>query len=344
MARFGKGHPGDGGASGGRGLFTDRQVSLHGGVVTGFGFLPADLRIQGVHCQSQHSQQGEKTGFAGHAGSALENRSGNGNGNRIRPESGGSKQSSNLATGQNPAYSQSGMKAIVCGLLCLSTALAGAQIPAYLPGSQAYDPAITTPAEYLGYRMEFATVKLSHIEIRNLIEIKAEWLYIPLDTGSGALANLNFRIKEDAMLGDAATIGLKESDVFHFILDEIHGYDTLTPDFVAGTINVDELSGAEDDELTLPDEYSLKQNYPNPFNPETVIEYNIPSATHVRLSVYNILGQRVTDVVDEFQSSGTHRAVWNGTDEFGREVESGVYFYRLTTTDFDMTRKMILMK
>jgi hypothetical protein len=107
---------------------------------------------------------------------------------------------------------------------------------------------------------------------------------------------------------------------------------------------VDQPTDVEDDQGAVPKSYSLEQNYPNPFNPETVIEYNLPASGHVTLTVFNVVGQKVVDVVNGYQSAGNKQAVWNGRDQNGREVQSGVYFYRLTADNFTMTRKMMLLK
>ena len=94
----------------------------------------------------------------------------------------------------------------------------------------------------------------------------------------------------------------------------------------------------------MPTTYSLSQNYPNPFNPSTVIEFTVPHRSHVELSVYNLLGQRVVTLVDEPMSQGTYRTVWYGRDESGHYVATGIYFYRLLAGDFTETRKMVLLK
>jgi len=94
----------------------------------------------------------------------------------------------------------------------------------------------------------------------------------------------------------------------------------------------------------LPTTYSLSQNYPNPFNPSTVIEFTVPQRSHVELSVYNLLGQRVVTLVDEPMSQGTYRTVWYGRDESGHYVATGIYFYRLLAGDFVATKKMVLLK
>jgi flagellar hook assembly protein FlgD len=88
----------------------------------------------------------------------------------------------------------------------------------------------------------------------------------------------------------------------------------------------------------------LSQNYPNPFNPETNIEYALPRDTDVKLTIYNILGERIKVLVDEHQTAGYKRVYWNGTDQKGEDVASGSYFYRLETKGFSKVKKMMLVK
>jgi hypothetical protein len=90
---------------------------------------------------------------------------------------------------------------------------------------------------------------------------------------------------------------------------------------------------------TLPEEFELSQNYPNPFNPTTEIVFSLPTETHVRLEVFNVLGQSVDVLVDRSYSPGTHMVTWNAGGQ-----SSGVYFYRITTDEQSMTRKMLLLK
>ena len=93
----------------------------------------------------------------------------------------------------------------------------------------------------------------------------------------------------------------------------------------------------------LPARLHLGQNYPNPFNPSTIIPYQLPAATRVRLEVFNILGQRVATLVDGARPAGFHTATWNGTDASGRGVGSGVYLYRLLGGGERLTRSMVLL-
>jgi len=89
----------------------------------------------------------------------------------------------------------------------------------------------------------------------------------------------------------------------------------------------------------LPKEFALSQNYPNPFNPTTLIKYELPLDCQVKLDIYNVVGQRVTTLVDGHQKAGYKTATWNAQD-----LASGVYFYKLTAGDFTSTRKMVLLK
>jgi hypothetical protein len=98
------------------------------------------------------------------------------------------------------------------------------------------------------------------------------------------------------------------------------------------------------DKSNLPKEFSLSQNYPNPFNPHTVIEYSLPGDCEVRITIYNILGQRVRTLVEEHQEAGYRRIEWDGRSDGAKELASGIYFYRIEAEGFTQTRKMLLLK
>jgi len=94
----------------------------------------------------------------------------------------------------------------------------------------------------------------------------------------------------------------------------------------------------------FPKDYSLNQNYPNPFNPNTEISYKLPKSGHIKLEIYNILGQKVKTLVNKFQGIGTHNIQWDSSNNGGALVSSGVYFYCLETPDMTMTKKMLLLR
>jgi flagellar hook assembly protein FlgD len=89
---------------------------------------------------------------------------------------------------------------------------------------------------------------------------------------------------------------------------------------------------------------ALAANYPNPFNPSTTIAFRVGQAGPVRLVVHDAAGRVVRTLVDESLSTAAYTIEWNGRDDTGRGVGSGVYFYRLDTVDFSETRRMVLLK
>lgn len=94
----------------------------------------------------------------------------------------------------------------------------------------------------------------------------------------------------------------------------------------------------------LPTTYNLSQNYPNPFNPYTVIQFYLPQSGHVTLSVYNIMGQKVVVLLDGYMDKGYGEVTWDGADQSGRPVASGIYFYRLEGGEVSITKRMMLLK
>ena len=93
----------------------------------------------------------------------------------------------------------------------------------------------------------------------------------------------------------------------------------------------------------LPQRFELGLNYPNPFNPSTVIPYQLPAPMHVRLEVFNLLGQRIATLVDQERPAGFHTAVWDATDAAGEAVSAGVYLYRLSGDGAQRSRSMVLI-
>ena len=95
---------------------------------------------------------------------------------------------------------------------------------------------------------------------------------------------------------------------------------------------------------TTPYTFALAQNYPNPFNPTTRIEFVLPKAMTAQLIVYDVLGRAVKTLFNEETHAGSHFVQWDGTNQGGLGVASGVYFARLTAGDFEKTMKMMLMR
>ena len=97
-------------------------------------------------------------------------------------------------------------------------------------------------------------------------------------------------------------------------------------------------------EIGVPKKFELSQNYPNPFNPTTSIRFSLPKVATVQLEIYNIMGQRVRMLVDDSRKAGYHIVMWDGNNEIGNRVGSGIYYYRIIADDFVQLKKMILIK
>ncbi|MBT8381239.1 MAG: T9SS type A sorting domain-containing protein, partial [Ignavibacteria bacterium] len=124
---------------------------------------------------------------------------------------------------------------------------------------------------------------------------------------------------------------------------EIH---PATNELVAGTygrsmykIDLDSVSGVENEGISIADNFVLEQNYPNPFNPTTTIEYTISNSQFVSLKVYDVLGNEITTLVNEVKSTGTYEVTFKADG-----LPSGTYFYQLKAGPFSETKKMILIK
>ena len=94
----------------------------------------------------------------------------------------------------------------------------------------------------------------------------------------------------------------------------------------------------------IPSKFSLGQNYPNPFNPVTNMKFELPRSGRVVIKVHNLMGQEIRTLLDENLSYGYHTATWDGTDNDGRKVASGVYFSELQSSGIRKVRKMVLLK
>jgi flagellar hook assembly protein FlgD len=97
-------------------------------------------------------------------------------------------------------------------------------------------------------------------------------------------------------------------------------------------------------ELNIPQEFALYQNFPNPFNPSTTISFDLPNDINVRVEIFDINGRKIHTLVNEPKESGTHHVIWNGEDDRGTSVASGVYVYRIQAGDFVQSKKLLFMK
>ena len=129
----------------------------------------------------------------------------------------------------------------------------------------------------------------------------------------------------------AQKIGLDNASSQTIVIDPLNNQIT--------GINLNFIINSVEDDNSLPSDIILYQNYPNPFNPSTNISFYLPSVSHIKLNVVNILGETVANIIDEELSQGTHSVVFNGD-----ELASGIYFLILQADNYQLSRKMILLK
>jgi flagellar hook assembly protein FlgD len=94
----------------------------------------------------------------------------------------------------------------------------------------------------------------------------------------------------------------------------------------------------------IPEGFTLSQNYPNPFNLSTSISFSMPASSEVNLTIYNIMGQKVKTLAKGWFEAGSHTVTWDGTNESGSVVASGIYFYKLNAGENLVVKKMSLLK
>ena len=168
-----------------------------------------------------------------------------------------------------------------------------------------------------------------------------------------AVNTVDIEFDENGILYGVKGSGTNVSDLFS--IDTLTGVGTLIgstgiKDIKALGFSLGNITSVhENSEVKIPLEYVLEQNYPNPFNPSTQIKFALPFNSSVRITIYNLLGEVVRELVNTDMNSGVHTVQWNGEDISGRKVSSGIYFYELNAhgvngNQFNQVRKMILMK
>ena len=121
-------------------------------------------------------------------------------------------------------------------------------------------------------------------------------------------------------------------------------YSTAPPIIHCYDSNISLGINDQDDSTLLPKSVELGQNYPNPFNPSTTISFSVSERSHVTLTIYNVLGQKVSTLVDEEKSAGDYQVSWDGSGATGDKLASGIYFYAVQTESQSEAKKMLLLK
>lgn len=171
-------------------------------------------------------------------------------------------------------------------------------------------------------------------------------LSTPLVAGAAAVllsANPSWTpmIVRQALMQTASQSNTPDNDYGYGIIDiwQAINVDSLLVDGIM--ISIDSLLKIE---TTMPSEFDLYQNYPNPFNLNTTIEYDLKKSTRVEIKIFDILGKEVITLVNNIESPGRKSIIWNGTDQNGNLVSTGVYFYSLIIGDNSYTKKMLLLR
>ena len=209
-----------------------------------------------------------------------------------------------------------------------------------LPGDQAELEVLVTADGILNGWIDFG-MDSSWAEMGDHVVLDAQvtsgsntiFIQIPADAKEGTTF-ARFRFSD---VGGLAPVGPplsgQQMDSTMIPIGEVEDYMIL----------IGEITGVKERQAA-PVAYKLFQNYPNPFNPSTEIAYQVASAGHVSLTIYNLRGQKVCTLVDEHKKSGIYTVRWHARDESGRIVPTGMYLYRMTAGEFSVTRKLLLLQ
>jgi hypothetical protein len=173
-----------------------------------------------------------------------------------------------------------------------------------------------------------------------ILEIPVDSLETPIGAGPHHLADL-YGTVNDSITG-ITFFSIADKDSFY-----LESGDSIycLPFLECGGLEISSPTCVDDrGRDNLPASFSLGQNFPNPFNNRTSISFDLKRAGSAIIEVYNILGQRVATLMDDFLPAGSYHTAWDGTDYRGREMASGIYFYKLQALDFSAVRKMVYLR
>jgi predicted outer membrane repeat protein len=204
----------------------------------------------------------------------------------------------------------------------------------------------------------------------NRLTINGQNLYFGIDIPANKMMNYSLPPKPPSGAFDVRFKGNTKIRGENSEIEVMSPYETITirydvvldageyMDWVLGTGSGEEYILEQDGEITVPTEdtftlerkaiipisYALHQNYPNPFNPVTTLRYDLPIYNYVTLTIYDLNGRVVNQIVNTIQLAGHHSVQWNATDMHGKPVSAGVYLYQIRAGDFVQTKKMVLLK
>ena len=186
------------------------------------------------------------------------------------------------------------------------------------------------------------------------IELSGSGLSIPQNTKMSSVFNQALYFQENSFLrilsydDKSASLGAGEYLIASIPYAQNNPEDLVVDNLIVADENNNSIENVEIevvyDSPNMPAVYTLNQNYPNPFNPNTLIKFSIPKDDFVTIKIYNMIGQEIITLFSGNAKKGTHTLSWNGMDQNGIQVSSGSYIYRMTSGDFNQSRKMIYMK
>lgn len=161
------------------------------------------------------------------------------------------------------------------------------------------------------------------------------------DTISGTMVYYDIIDKSDSTYSDS---NVEFGKKYYYKLTAVDslGNESEASTEVIAVIILNDLEKKND--IIFPIVFELKKNYPNPFNSTTKILYSIPKACQVRIIIFDVLGRVVKRLVDNYQAAGKYKVIWDGRDEVGKYVSSGIYFYQMIAGSFQTTNRIFYSK
>ena len=158
-----------------------------------------------------------------------------------------------------------------------------------------------------------------------------------IDSGTGPIFIVNNLINSNTANSEV------EIDFTIVELTDMYGNPYLNYESIPGVFYIVEtMSNSKTD--ILPGEFQLAQNYPNPFNPFTTLLYELSENSHVKITIYDMLGRKVKTLINETQDAGSRTVIWNATNDYGEPVSAGIYLYQIKAGEYLQTKKMVLLK
>jgi len=176
-------------------------------------------------------------------------------------------------------------------------------------------------------------------QIQNVTNVMCNW-----EAPAGATNITHYRVyRNGEQVGQVTTMFYVDMNV-PAGTHTYHATALYNEEFESEPSNEVEIDMVDADDTIVPTVTELRGNYPNPFNPETTIAFSLKNASHVTIEIFNIKGEKVRTLVDKELHAAYHNIVWDGRDNRGRLVSSGIFFYRMKTDEYNNVRKMIMMK